>query len=91
MIYLKNWKVVEREKSNVQFSVNIGKEIYSILLVTSIISGKMCSNSFLSIYRKALVKLKARCLCSESLGGKEDKERVRFNVLETFHGRVTKK
>lgn len=90
MIYLKHWKVVEREKSNVQFSVNIGKEIYIILLVTSIVSGKMCSNSFLSIYGKALVKLKTRCLPSESLGSGEDKERLRFNVLETFHGRVTK-
>lgn len=68
--------------------MNIGKEIYSILLVTSIV-GK-CVQTVLSIYRKALVKFKTRCLPSESLRGGEDKERVRFDVLETFHGRVTK-
>lgn len=47
MKYLKNWEMVESEGGKTaHFSMNMGKEIYSILLVAFIIRGKIGSNYF---------------------------------------------
>lgn len=54
-------EVVEREKKNAQFSMNMGKEIYSILHLEFIIRGKIGSSYFLSVNGKTLVKLKTGC------------------------------